>query len=108
MSNRDTDLTVIARQGRLGDKWLVTVSGKQQAVILTVAFEYGTVCESLPWEDIASYVADGDITHLTDTTHQTLKFLVRKCQEEVGEHTSAARRYWPRKVAAVLLANIAR
>ena len=95
-----SDLNLIVRNGKQpgrGGDWKASVTKKQAEIILAV-----TSGTDLGWEDLGAYVASGDLTHMSDATHAELTKLVKQCQER-AENESQARRYWPRKVASVIL-----
>ena len=91
----------VVRNGRLGEKWLASVTAKQaEAILHHAGSQHG-----LESSDLAAYVASGDLDHLDDATHLKLRAIVKACQEGAVSD-SAARRFWPRKVASVLLVSL--
>jgi len=91
-------INAVVTNGKLGT-WDARVTAKQEAIILAV-----TKPLAIDAEDVAAYVASGDITHLPTATHDLLTKAVKQCQAK-ADSPSAARRFWPRKVAAVILLN---
>lgn len=97
MSERTINAVVV--NGRLGVKWEARVTKAQEAIILAVVRPM-----NIDPHDVAAYVADGDISHLEATTHDLLTKAVKQCQAK-APNASQARRYWPRKIASVILDN---
>jgi hypothetical protein len=91
--------TEFAQAGSTGKTWTPRVTKAQEEAILAAAptgFEAtGT---------IEAYVLSGDVSELRAEEAAQIK-AIRKAAQERMPNESAARRIWPRKVAAVLLAN---
>lgn len=96
-----SNLNTVVRNGYTGGDtgkgWKASVTATQLRVIRNV-----TAATTLGQEDVGAYVASGDISCLEATTHQALRAYVKACQEQAPSE-SAARRYWPRKIASVIL-----
>jgi hypothetical protein len=99
-----SSINLVTRNGYTGKKdessrWKASVTATQLSTILNVGTRIDA--EKIP-EMFGPYVATGDITYLSDDAHAELKRIVKACQEQAPS-ASAARRYWPRKIASVLL-----
>lgn len=64
-----------------------------------------TLTDGKGTEQLRAYADTGERSYLSAEQSEALSNLVKACRESVGAESSAARRFWPRKVAAVIVAD---
>lgn len=97
--------TIIVQRGsssKAGSSWKARVTATQQATIESVA---STISATVNLDRLTDYVNTGDISRLDGETHRLLQKVVDQCKAR-SANESQAKRYWPRKVAAVILDQI--
>lgn len=93
-------ISKLTAQGRLGHKWEARCTAEQARVIKAAAAGHG-----LSVDDLFGYVATGDRGYCTEETTAKLQAIVKAAKASTEERVG--KRIWTRKVAAVLLDDLA-
>lgn len=91
------NLALIAGSRRKPEStWVPRISRAQEEIILEVTRNMKAT------ESMIAYVNTGDLSHLTADENKNLTKAVAQCKNRVAT-PSQARRFWPRKLAAVIV-----
>lgn len=85
---------------KVDSTWVPRVTAEQERVMLLVSANH-----EFEATDLAAYVASGDLSDLDPKVHATLTQYVKQAKNH-APNESQAKRYWPRKMASVILTNL--
>jgi hypothetical protein len=86
----------VGSKGRAGSSWDPRATVEQDRLICAAGGHL-----RWEWMELSAYAESGDLGDISPATYAQLTQVRKVCQEQVSE--SAGKRYWPRKIAAVLL-----
>ena len=94
-----TSIVQRGSKSRPGSTWKARVTATQQH---TIEAACASIDATIDLDRLEAYVNTGDMSRLDGNTHALLGRVVTICKEQ-SPNESQAKRYWPRKVAAVIL-----